>query len=247
MVAGPLGVIAIYFRLRTTESPKFTQETLKEVASVGRPVGPLGLIRDYWRPMLQVFGLVTAANTIGYAFTSYMPTFMNTANNHDAVTGNLVTVPLLLAMVVAMPFVGMLSDRVGRKRVLWAASLWVLLLSIPAFTLLQSDQIMLNLMGLGLIGAPVALYMGTLASTYPALFPTSNRYAGIGMSYNISVAIFGGTSPLIIESLIRWTGTQLAAPLYLSLMALVGVVVIITLKESAGRPLPGSAPAHEEP
>ncbi|QIZ38836.1 MFS transporter [Saccharopolyspora sp. ASAGF58] len=248
LVAAPLGVIAIYFRLRVGETPHFEQVKALRASGTTEPpraLGPFGLLRRYWRQMLQVLGLVAAANTVGYAFTSYMPTYLSGVPGFDAVSSNLVSVPLLIAMACSMPFVGMLSDRIGRKAVLWAASGWVVVLSMPAFLLLNTGKIGLVVLGLTMIGIPVALYMGALASTFPALFPTSHRYGGLGMSYNISVALFGGTAPLFIESLIRWSGDHLSAAYYLMAMSVVGILVVATLRESARQALPGSHPATD--
>ncbi|TDD35594.1 MFS transporter [Saccharopolyspora elongata] len=248
LVAAPLGLIAIYFRLRVGETPHFEQLKARRASGtevLTHALGPVGLVRRYWRQMLQVLGLVAAANTVGYAFTSYMPTYLSDVQGFDSVSSNLVSVPLLIAMACSMPFVGMLSDRIGRKPVLWLASGWVVVLSAPAFLLLNTGKTGLVVVGLAMVGIPVALYMGALASTFPALFPTSHRYGGLGMSYNISVAVFGGTAPLFIESLIRWSGHHMFAAYYLIAMSVVGVIVVATLKESARQALPGSAPATD--
>ena len=52
-----------------------------------------------------------------------------------------------------------------------------------------------------LIAFPVTFYVANLASALPALFPTSSRYGGMGIAYNFSVAIFGGTTPFIVAGL----------------------------------------------
>ncbi len=253
LVAGPLGFVAIYLRMRVEESPHFTA-LLAEAAPLARPradgrptlrVNPARVFIANWKPMLVVVLLVAAANSAGYAFTSYMPTYLSTVLEHDAVQGNLFSLPLMLLMAICMPFVGMLSDRVGRKPVLFAASLWVIVLSVPAFHLIGGAQPVGIVCGLALIGLPVALYMGTLASTYPALFTTRSRNTSLGVSYNVSIALFGGTAPLVIDSLIRVTNDPLAAAYYLIGMSVVGFITVCFLRESAGQPLEGSEPNVE--
>ncbi|MBS3181586.1 MFS transporter [Leucobacter manosquensis] len=253
LIAGPLGFVAIYLRMRVEESPHFTA-LLAEAAPLartradGRPtlrVNPARVFIANWKPMLVVVLLVAAANSAGYAFTSYMPTYLSTVLEHDAVQGNLFSLPLMLLMAICMPFVGMLSDRVGRKPVLFAASLWVIVLSVPAFHLIGGAQPVGIVCGLALIGLPVALYMGTLASTYPALFTTRSRNTSLGVSYNVSIALFGGTAPLVIDSLIRVTNDPLAAAYYLIGMSVVGFITVCFLRESAGQPLEGSEPNVE--
>lgn len=247
LIAGPLGLIAVYLRMRVEETPHFAA-LVAERTDGGRAalrVNPIRVLVANWKPMLLVILLVAAANSAGYAFTSYMPTYLSTVLGHDAIQGNLFSLPLMVLMACLMPFVGLLSDRVGRKPVLIAAALWIILLSYPAFALIASNSPFAIISGLGLIGIPVALYMGTLASTYPAMFPTASRNTSLGVSYNISIALFGGTAPLVIDSLVRATGSPSAAAFYLMGMSVVGLIAIYFLTETAGKPLSGSQPNVE--
>jgi len=91
----------------------------------------------------------------------------------------------------------------------------------------------------------VTFYVANLASSLPALFPTSSRYGGMGIAYNVAVAIFGGTAPFIIEGLLQWTGNDLTPAFYLIATSIVGAIAIYFMKESAKRPLPGSMPSVE--
>lgn len=246
LVAGPLGLAAIYMRLKVEESPLFAEIHDQRTGPTAIPPTPLSTIRANWRPTIQTAILVASANTAGYAFTSYMPTYLSGLSNLDPLISNLLGVPVLILMAVAMPFVGKLSDRVGRKPLLWIGSIWTLVFSVPAFMLVNTGSVPLVVSGLVLIGISVALYMGSLAATLPALFPTEHRSSGLGMSYNIAVAVFGGTAPLIIETIIRGTGTHISAGFYLSVMALIGLLVVRTLKETAGQPLPRLASARPQ-
>ncbi|WP_329576556.1 MULTISPECIES: MFS transporter [unclassified Streptomyces] len=251
LVAGPLGLIAIYQRMRMEESPHFCA-LLEQHGSISQgdhtktlKVNPLRVFAQNWRVMLIAIVLVAAANSAGYAFTSYMPTYLSTVENYNATQSNLITLPLLALLAFSMPFVGLLSDRVGRKPMLIVGAVWMIVLSIPAFLLMDSGHMGLVIIGLALIGIPVALYNGTLDATYPEMFPTSSRNTSLGASYNISVAIFGGTGPVVIDYLIRATGSHLAAPYYLMGMSVAGFIAILFLAETAGKPLKGSAPNVE--
>ena len=73
--------------------------------------------------------------------------------------------------------------------------------------------------------------------------PTSSRYSSMGIAYNFSVAIFGGTTPFIIQGLINATGSDMAPAYYLMGTSIIGAVAIYFLRESARRPLPGSMPS----
>lgn len=251
LIAGPLGIIAIYFRTRIEESPQFqatldAQEDLaKHAASSDGATakGPVGIVKAYWRSIIVAMVLVAAANTAGYALTSYMPTYLTESKGYDPVHGTLLTIPVLVVMSLCIPLTGKLSDRIGRRPVLWIGAVSTVVLAIPAFLLIGVGEIWSTLAGLGLIAFPVTFYVANLASALPAQFPTSSRYGAMGIAYNFSVAIFGGTTPFIVAALISATGNDMMPAYYLMATSAIGAVAIYFLKESARRPLPGSMPS----
>ncbi|WP_284979368.1 MFS transporter [Arthrobacter sp. fls2-241-R2A-200] len=251
LIAGPLGVIAVYFRSKIEESPQFqatldAQEALaKDAASqdVAVAKGPVGIIKAYWRQIVLAMILAAAANTVGYALTSYMPTYLTDSKGYDPVHGTLLTIPVLVIMAVCIPLTGKLSDRIGRRPVLWIGAGSTIVFAIPAFMLIGIGEIWSTLAGLALVAFPVTFYVANLASALPALFPTSSRYGGMGIAYNFSVAIFGGTTPFIVQGLIEGTGNDMMPAYYLMATSIVGAIAIYFLRESAQRPLPGSMPS----
>jgi MHS family proline/betaine transporter-like MFS transporter len=249
LVAGPLGAVAIWFRMRIEETPAFQAQReaqeIAEQASRELPARPEDTLRAQWKPILVAMLLVAAANTAGYALTSYMPTYLTDTLGYDAVHGTLLTIPVLVAMALCIPLTGRLSDRIGRRPVLWIGSGALGVLAVPAFLLLALGSVWSTLGGLALMAVPVTFLVGTLASSLPAQFPTAVRYGSMGLSYNVAVAVFGGTSPLIIEALLQATGNSLTPAWYLVGTAAVGAVAVALLRESAARPLPGAMPAVE--
>lgn len=251
LIAGPLGLIAVYFRLKIEESPQFqaaldaNEEQSKSAAASDEATssGPVHLVKVYWRQVLLAMILVAAANTAGYALTSYMPTYLTDSMGYDELHGTILTIPILVAMALCIPLTGRLSDKVGRRPVLWVGAISTVVLATPAFILISLGPIWSTMLGLALIAFPVTFYVANLASALPALFPTSSRYGGMGISYNFAVAIFGGTAPFIMKGLITLTGNTMMPAYYLMLTSAIGAVGIYFLRESAQKPLPGSMPS----
>jgi MFS transporter, MHS family, proline/betaine transporter len=251
LVAGPLGAIAVYFRSKIEESPQF-QAALDAQEAAGKAAvasdadtssGPVRLVKAYWREILLAMILAAAANTVGYALTSYMPTYLTESKGYDPVHGTLLTIPVLVVMALCIPLTGKLSDRIGRRPVLWIGAISTIVFAIPAFSLIGIGTIWSTLLGLALVAFPVTFYVANLASSLPALFPTSSRYGGMGIAYNFSVAIFGGTTPFIVQGLIGISGNDMMPAYYLIFTSVIGAVAIYFLRESAQKPLPGSMPS----
>ena len=84
------------------------------------------------------------------------------------------------------------------------------------------------------------MVISNISATLPALFPTSVRYSGFAIGYNLSTAIFGGTAGAVNETLIDATGNVLIPGWYLAAAGLIGFLSILTFNETAGRSLRGN-------
>ena len=170
-----------------------------------------------------------------YTFFSALTPFA--INFRDAEASDVfVALSIGTALFVACcyPF-GALSDRFGRKpqMLVWAAGIAVLI--VPLSFLVRDD--LLSLVVVFCVG--LGLY-ALLASIAPAimseLFPTELRATGIGAWYNLTVAVFGGTAPLVITAL-----SEADHPLwffwYVAVAAVVAFCAILTLPETRGSEL----------
>ena len=253
LLAIPLGIVAIYFRLRIPETPSFEQTHAVEAAQETGSDDPMarqglaGIVRHHWRALLIGIALVAATNTAGYALTSYMPTYLETEVGISNLGAAVATVPVLLVMSAALPLIGRLSDRIGRKPVYAIAASSAIVLLVPAFLIMQIGELWAVMIALALAAVPVAFYVAISASALPALFPTASRFGAMAVAYNIAVSLFGGTTPLFSQALIEWTGNTLMPAFYIMFFAALGLVALFAMRETARRPLLGSVPAVETP
>src|SRR3954469_24453570 len=231
-VGGVLGLIGLWLRRTLTETDQFEENAEKARATKN----PLWLtIRDHPKAVLQLVG-VTVLNTLSYyTFFSALTPFAVKFRGADA---NQVFLALSIgtALFVALcyPF-GALSTRLGRKPQMYVWSAGLAVLVVPLSFLVRDN--LLSLTVVFCVG--LALY-ALLASIVPAvmseLFPTELRATGIGAWYNITVATFGGTAPLVITALSN-AGHPLAFFWYVSVAAAVAFAVILTLRETKGAEL----------
>ncbi|WP_419994370.1 MFS transporter [Streptomyces boninensis] len=244
LIAGPIGLVGLYLRLRLEETPAYQE--LAEGGG-GHDERPKLTIRQVlagqWRAMALCMALVAAFNVTDYVLLSYMPTYLTDTLGFDPTTGLLSIVLVMIVLMLLINRVGALSDRFGRRPVLMAGSLAFLVLSVPALLLIKLGSWPAVFAGLLILGLALLGYVSTMSPTLPALFPTDRRYCSLSISFNVSVSLFGGTTPLVVAALVSSTGNDLMPAFYMMLFAAVGLVAAHRMEETAGKPLKGSPPS----
>ncbi|MFJ8825138.1 glycine betaine/L-proline transporter ProP [Streptomyces sp. NPDC102467] len=262
-VAGPLGLIGLYMRLKLEETPAFQKEAANEAAERqtgegddGDPVEEArqsgkGRLKEiftrHWQAVLICMGLVLLYNVTNYMVTSYLPTFMTVTLGESDTTSQLLVLGTMLLVVLTITVVGRSSDRWGRRPLFMGGSIAMIVLAVPAFLLIREGGILLPAFGCAILGLLLVCFAGTAAATLPALFPTRLRYGALSIAFNISVSLFGGTTPLVASFLVDTTGNTLVPAFYLMVAGAIGFVSTLFLHETAGRPLRGSGPMVETP
>ncbi|MVO84745.1 glycine betaine/L-proline transporter ProP [Streptomyces sp. p1417] len=254
LVAGPLGLVGLYLRLRLDETPAFQKledqsyHSATEAASAVETSakGDLAKIfREYWPTLILCIALVGAYNITDYMLLSYMPTYLTDEMGYDDTHGLVILIVTMLVLMLVINRVGVLSDRYGRKPLLMAGMIGFFVLSVPAFLLIKQGALVAVSAGMLMLGLSLVCLLGTMSATLPALFPTPVRYGSLSVGYNLSASLFGGTAPLVITALISVTGSDMMPAYYAMAAALVGIVAVACLKETAQQPLSGSPPSVE--
>ncbi|MFD7993694.1 glycine betaine/L-proline transporter ProP [Streptomyces mexicanus] len=244
LIAGPMGIIGLYLRMRLEETPAFAAEV--EKAESCRPKVPLReMVAGQWKALLLCMGLVLVFNVTDYMLLSYMPSYLTSELKYDETHGLLVVLAVMALMMIVQPFAGALTDRVGRRPVIAAGCVGFLFLSIPALLLIRQGSLLAVGLGMAALGLLLVCFTAAMPAALPALFPTRVRYGSLSIGFNVSVSLFGGTTPLVVTALIGATGNMMMPAYYMMAASLIGGAAVWFMAESAGRPLPGSAPAVE--
>jgi MFS transporter, MHS family, proline/betaine transporter len=99
---------------------------------------------------------------------------------------------------------------------------------------MQIDNPVAVTAGFAIMGGLLVLMLSVIGSTFPAMFPTQVRYGAFAIGYNVSTSVFGGTSALVIGSLIKAFHTNYIPAFYLVIAGLVALVPILLIPETAG-------------
>lgn len=227
-----IGPVGLYMSRHVEETPAFRD--LHETR------GRLALPSETspWLLVARAFSFTILWTVAYYVFLVYMPTFTKTyahLSQSEALWSNAVG---LIAVILVMPLVGVLSDRVGRKPLLLASSLCFLVLPYPIFSVLLSGASLAEIMAAQVVfGIALALISGIGPATISEIFPTHNRSTLMSIGYALAVAIFGGFAPFIATSLIAVSGIPIAPVFFVMAAAIIGLIVTAWLKETAHAPL----------
>lgn len=236
----PLGLVALWMRRHAPEPETFLEDRNERGASSDNPGALRTLFTKYPKQLLQIGGFVVLYNVAFYLVLTYMPSYLSSTLGHDVASSNFSLVIIQLIMVAVIVPIGALSDRIGRKPLLIFAAAGFTLLSVPAVMLIQLGTVWSQLLGIGLLGMFLVVFCASASSSLPALFPTAVRYSGFAIGYNVSTAIFGGTASTVNEVIISKTGNVLTPGWYLAAAGLIGLIAVLTFRETAGRSLRGN-------
>ncbi len=237
LVAVPLGLIGWYIRRSLDDTPNFKR--LKSENSLSRnPLKEAFSDRAHRRAMVLALFIPLLNGAGYYVLFSYMPTFLKSpAIGFSIGTALVVTAASLIAICIAIPIAGALSDRLGRKRVMAGAAIGMAVIAVPAYALVVTGDVGLAILGACLMAVVFAGHTAVIHIMIVELFPTRIRYSAYGLGYNISSALFGGTAPLLMTWLIGLTGNVFVPAIYVVVMSLGTLGAVLTVKDRAHEPL----------
>jgi MHS family proline/betaine transporter-like MFS transporter len=226
-----VGLAGLYVRKHIPEPP----EHAKAERSSGSPV--LEAFRSHWLEILRIAGLNVLGAVGFYTAFVYAVTYMETVSHlsaADALDVNSISMVVLLGV---LPLAGLLSDKVGRKTVLLASALGLLVLAWPLFWLMDHPHTGVVLAGQMTFALLFACFAGVIPVTMVEAFPARVRCSAVSIGYNACLGVVGGTTPLVATWLIDETQDNLSPAFYVMAAAAVTLVVILTL--------PGGTPRRE--
>ncbi|WP_077329197.1 MFS transporter [Virgibacillus siamensis] len=190
-----LVVFGLWIRSGINETPEF--EEAKKSGQVAKlPV--VDTLKYHWREVLIAVGAKVVETAPFYIFATFVVSYATGTLQYDQITVlNAITIATVVTAIM-IPFMGKLSDSIGRKKIYVIGCIAMVLYAFPYFMLLSVGQdwavIVASVLALGIVWPPITAVLGTMFSD---LFSTKVRYTGISLGYQIGAAMAGGTAPLI--------------------------------------------------
>jgi len=225
LLGGILGPVGLYMRRTITETPAY-KSAVRATSDTTRERG-LGL-------SARAFGFTIVWTVCFYVLLNYMPTYTQKylqLSPSAALWANTIGLCVLL---VCIPFMGRLSDRLGRKPLLIACCVAFVILPYPVFNYLLSGIGYGELVAVQILFAVlISMFSGPGPAAIAEIFPTRSRSTWMTSGYALAVALFGGFAPFISVWLIDRFQSPTAHVWYLVAAAVVSLLVILSLRETA--------------
>ena len=228
-------VVAAWLRWKMPVSPHFKKA--QESGTLQRhPIRHC--LKTQRGQLARALVLISFPALLCYALTVYMAEYLvGQCGLPRSMAGLIVTIAIAVSVVLPL-IVGHASDRWGRRPFIRFSFVLATAWSIPLFFLSHTGLPAYAWLAV-LLGA---VMLGIMQGVYPAalteLFPTSTRYSGTSIAYNISFALFGGTFPFMATWLVHLTDNALAPGWYLGAAGLISTILIWRMPETGLSPLP---------
>jgi metabolite-proton symporter len=190
--------IGLYVRLRLTETPAF----VRVVANDERVAVPLlELLRAYPRTLLAGTLAATTTFALFYLMTVFTLSWGTSELGFGRTTFLLMQMVGVLFFAAAIPISALLADRLGRRRVLLAATLGIIGFGLALGPLFASGTVpgVLSVLCLGL--ALMGCTYGPLGTALAELFATPVRYTGVSLTFNLAGILGGSAAPYLATAL----------------------------------------------
>jgi MFS transporter, MHS family, citrate/tricarballylate:H+ symporter len=191
----------------------------------------LRLVATNWQVVLYGAMMSTLTTTCFYLITAYTPTFGKQVLNLSIHDSLLVTLCVGASNFLWLPIGGAISDRIGRRPLLYFFTITTPIMAYPAMVWLTSDPSFSRLLIVELYFSCIfGAYNGAMIPYLAEIMPPQVRTAAFSLAFSLATAIFGGFTPAVSTFLIHVTGNRATPALWLSLAAILALAAVIALK-----------------
>ena len=214
------------------ESPDF-ERLRADGALHARPL--VHAVSQQWGALLRAFAISSLGSITYYVGITYVPAFLTTTGAVAEADSLWLSTVAAVAVILVTPFVGVLSDRFGRRPALIVLAACSAALPIAMFRLMSAGSI-----GAALLGAVVLALVAGGVSAVGAIatgeqFTHESRASGLGLGYTVATVVFGGLTPYVAQRLVETTGSPLLPGIMIAVVAVAALPVFVRMRETAPR------------
>jgi MHS family proline/betaine transporter-like MFS transporter len=228
LLGGTLGIVGFYLRLRVAETPIF-QQLIQTKHTLKAPF--THVVKTSWKCMFITFCLGGMTSSVVYLVKTYIHVFFSNVMHLEPTISLIYLSYTSMVLMITMPCFGALADRFGKVRVMFISSSAIPILAMPILILMSSTIAWHQICALTLLGVLAGSASGVAYIFIISLFTPEQRFTGVAFSYNLGIAVFGGTSGMISRWLVETTSLSYAPAFYIITTALMFLVVMISMRK----------------
>jgi MFS family permease len=227
--------VVLFIQLKVEDSPVFREIAARRAAdpTAVAPAPLRSVLRTHRRAILLGAGLMFASNATFYVSIAGV---LDYATRELGIARNDVLFISLISSVISIPVImgaGAWSDRIGRRPLMLAGAIIMLLWSFPYFWLIDTGSLALIFVAVTVSGCASGLVYGPLASFLASLFEPSVRYSGASLAYQLASILVSGGTPFAMAALLASTGTSASVSAFLLVMSMITLLSVLFLREPA--------------
>ncbi|ASN86921.1 MFS transporter [Pectobacterium versatile] len=232
-----LVIVGLFIRLKIDESPVFTQ--IRETkAAESRPV--VEVIRDY--PGIVVKGVCAKlVEACTFAMFTVIVLAYGKANGLDETLLMETMIVAIILEIMAIPLMGHLSDKIGRKPIYIIGALIQIVMIVPFFLAINQDSYWLTqIVMIMVLTVGHSMCYAPQASFFPELFPTHIRCSGIALIWQVGSLVGSGILGLLAVKILQVTdGHYYGLATYVIVLGVISVIGLLLMPETAPKRLKG--------
>lgn len=230
VVAGTIGLLGFILRFVTI------QKNIILAGNIGLS-NPLDILKDifsnYKLHFFACFGITSTLGAYFYFFCIMPNTLLPLITEISTEIAHKVALYCITSYMVFLPIIGIVCTRIKPYWYIVIVDLIMLSMAYPLTKLLMSG-IEANIIFASIMsGFLLANHMAPMSYLITRIFPSSIAYTGGSLSYNLSMSIFGGLTPLLTFKISSWTGEASSSGMILIFACLLSLLSLVTLRKIA--------------
>ncbi len=225
--------VVLFIQMKVEDSPVFRDMQKRRADAPAVPHAPLrDALRTHRKPILLGAGLMFASNAIFYVSIAGVLSYATTTLGLSRDSVLIVSLLSSLVSIPAILYAGHLSDRMGRRPLIIAGSIGLIVWAFPYFLLVDTASLLWLFVATTVGGLASSLVYGPIAAYLGELFEPHVRYSGASLAYQLASILVSGGTPVIMTALLGWTATSMSVSAFLCLMGFVTLYSVLKLPET---------------
>jgi MFS transporter, MHS family, proline/betaine transporter len=221
-----LGMVSFWLRIQLPEIPYFQKKVKRKY-----PLFNFVRISEMRKDLLIIFSLASSWGIFYQIIFIWMPTYLTQFQHINQNIALQLNSFYLLIFIFLMLCVSYYVGYANRKLLLILSCLGIALAAYPSFKMLTSGELWQIYLAMGIFTLFFSIYLPAAFIMMVEMFHIQIRYTALSLGFNMGLAIFGGTCPLIVTWLIKMSDNPIAPAFYMTLAALSALLTGMSLKD----------------